>query len=208
MFQLWLAVDGQGRHYIYREWPDMERFGEWATIDEAGKKWDGAPGPAQPTLGYGVADYKRIIAEEEDGEPIWIRYIDPRSGAAVSVAENTGGISMIDRFLEDQCDSTGKITGPGMEFVPAPGLRESEGESAINDLLAYDKTQPITPLFNEPHLFVSARCRNLIWALQNYTGNDGEKAACKDPIDCLRYLATAKCEHVPVGHLAGFGPLT
>ena len=213
MFMLWCAVDSEKRHFIYREWPDVPRNGEWAVQSEDGRKWDGDPGPAQPSQGFGVVDYKRLILTEEgnrygekgwemSGERIFERRIDPRSGAAQSVSERDGGASLIDRFEEDQENSRGVVDGPSMVFIPAPGLPENEGIngnqegiSGINDLLSYDEGQPITPLLNEPKLFVSSACENLIWALQNYTGHDGSKAACKDPIDCLRYLVTSDLDH-------------
>ena len=215
-FLIWVAVDNAGRHFVYREWPDMPRHGEWALPSEDSRKWDGAPGPAQPALGHGVKEYKRLILEEEGnrwtgtawdekGEWIDTRYIDPRSGSAQSVAEDSGGTSLIDRFADEQTDAKGVVDGPALYFLPAPGLREEEGLGAINSLLDFDRTAPITALVNEPKLYVSRRCANVIWAMQNYTQHDGEKAACKDPIDCLRYMATADLQHTPADQLKGFG---
>jgi hypothetical protein len=37
-------------------------------------------------------------------------------------------------------------------------------------------------------LFVSETCKNLIFALKTWTGEDGQSGATKDPIDCLRML--------------------
>ena len=34
----------------------------------------------------------------------------------------------------------------------------------------------------------------MIYALENWTGADGEKGACKDPVDLLRYLFMSECE--------------
>lgn len=211
IFMLWCAVDSRGYHYIYDEWPDHETMGAWAVPSASERKWDGDPGPAQATLGHGVVDYKRLILEREgntftdgtwqmNGHHIHERYIDPRSGRQETVAENTGGMSMIDRFGEEQEDYAGNLIGPSLDFVPAPGLLEGEGLEAINTKLAYDQTQPLVPLLNEPKLYVTRNCQNLIWALQNYTGHDGEKAACKDPIDCLRYLCTADLVYLPPNH--------
>tara|TARA_R110000868_G_scaffold198_4_gene1965 strand:- start:3206 stop:4921 length:1716 start_codon:yes stop_codon:yes gene_type:complete len=209
-FQIWLGVDEQGRHFVYREWPDVETLGEWAVPSEDKKKWDGEEGPAQPTLGYGVIEYKRLILTLEgnrlesdgwvmEGEEVFERKIDPRSGKAQSVAEDDGEKSLIDRFAEEQLDNDGRIVGPSMEFVPASGVREEEGITAINDRLSYNPLQPVTPFINEPRLFVSEKCINLIWALQNYTGHDGEKAACKDPVDVLRYAEVGDLEYIPPG---------
>jgi hypothetical protein len=206
MFMIWVAVDEHGRHFIYREWPDVKRYGEWALPSEDNRKWDGIPGPAQPTLGFGVAEYKRMILEEEGnkydgtwdycGEKIEQRFMDPRSGKSQSIAETTHGSSLMDRMVDEQFDERKQMVGPSMDFTPAPGLQEGEGFHAINDLLSYDRNQPITAFVNEPKLYVVKACFNTIWALKNYTSNDGEKAACKDPIDDVRYMATAKLQYL------------
>jgi hypothetical protein len=223
-FQIWFAVDVHGRHYIYREWPDVPHYGEWALPSDDSNKWDGKPGPAQNSLKYGITDYKRQILEAEgwsliegvwhpytiqseivDGqqvekrvvsEQIFARYIDPRSGNVDSVAEESGESSLIDRFGEEQRDHLGLVSGPCMDFEPAySGRAERDGIMLINELLAYNKQEPITALLNEPMLYVSEDCKNTIWALQNYTGHDGEKAACKDPMDDVRYAVLKKCQH-------------
>jgi hypothetical protein len=250
MFMVWVAVDEHGRHFVYREWPDVESLGEWALEPEDDSHlWDGKPGPAQPTLGYGVTRYKRLIWELEGAtsvaataahsagaagrievlahghqgrgrqeslrewdfsgaEVIEKRYMDPRSGKDQRIADDEGGSSLIDRMKEEQTERETGIFMPGMDFEPAPGLAEDEGFQAINDLLSYNKDEPLTALVNEPRLYVVRSCKNFIWAMQNYTGRDGKKGACKDPIDLARYFATRKLEYYPPGALqvtGGFG---
>lgn len=235
-FFIWFAVDQHGRHFVYREWPDVPTFGQWALPSEDSRKWDGIPGPAQQTLGYGVKAYKRMILEAEgwsqvDGvwvpgrrcrgkvlsgevlsgeegfvpaEEIFQRFIDPRSGAVNSTAEDSGESSLISRFYEEQRESDGTISGPSMEFEQAySGSNEDDGLNQITEMLDYDLNEPITHLVNEPRLYVSAACQNLIWALTNYSQHDGGKAACKDPIDTLRYAVLKKCIHVQQGQLGG-----
>ena len=57
--------------YIYREWPDMPTYGEWAVttereVNEQNRKgWDGDAGPAQTGLGWGVERYKNEILKQE-----------------------------------------------------------------------------------------------------------------------------------------------
>jgi hypothetical protein len=51
--------------YIYRDWPDLARFGEWAVASDRVDHPDGDPGPAQRSLGYGVVEYKRLFLAEE-----------------------------------------------------------------------------------------------------------------------------------------------
>jgi hypothetical protein len=232
-FILWVRVDAFGRHYVYREWPDAARFGEWAIPAEEGTKFDGMPGPAQRGLGYGIAEYKKLLLREEgwrdqsvaefgvwlsgeggeagegqeargDGadrrEQIVQRLMDPRAANA-QVAADEGGTCMLTRLNEEQFDREGHIVGPAMPFVAGSGIEIEQKVGAINDLLAWDPRRPLEPLVNEPALYVSRDCRNLIWAMQNWTGRDGQKGACKDPIDCLGLMAAGDLKFVGEGAL-------
>ena len=80
-----------------------------------------------------------------------------------------------------------------MTFIPAPGVHIDDGLQLINGLLSYDENKPIDSL-NAPKLFISDRCENFIYAMQEYTAKGGKDEATKDPIDCLRYMVVAKCE--------------
>jgi hypothetical protein len=66
-FMLWVRVAPGGVHYIYRDWPDAQTYGEWAVPterevnEETRKGWDGDPGPAQVGHGFGVTKYKEVI---------------------------------------------------------------------------------------------------------------------------------------------------
>lgn len=215
-FMIWFAVDRHGRHFIYREWPDLPSYGEWALPSDDPNKWDGKQGPAQEKTVSGVVAYKRIILmaegwrqgedgwDETDAEEIFERYVDPRSGATEAMASEAGESSVIDRFREEQKDEQGNVTGPAMELTPAiSGRTEEDGLTQIDELLAYNPREPITALVNEPKLFISSACENTIWAMSNYTAHDGAKAACKDPVDCMRYLALKKCIYVDMKLMAG-----
>lgn len=194
-FILWVRVDEFGRHWLYREWPDVATFGEWAVPSEDAGKFDGAPGPAQRNLGYGVAEYKQLlrrlegVAEDDPGERILQRLMDPRAGSAQTQADNKGGTCLLDKMSEEQFDRDGTLTGPALPFLGGSGVNLDEKIGAINDLLAWDPKRPREPLLNEPRLFVNRHCRNTIWALQNWTGRDGLKGACKDPVDCVGMAA-------------------
>lgn len=50
-----------------------------------------------------------------------------------------------------------------------------------------------------PRLFISRDCPNFIYALQNYLGTDGDKGACKEPIDILRWFFTGDYEDLGRG---------
>jgi phage terminase large subunit-like protein len=174
-FMIWLRVAKDGNMYVYREWPDVSN-GEWALPSE---KADGKMGSGQKNgAGRGLDDYKQLIKDLEGDEVIAERYIDPRAGATQAVSAE-GGTSLIE--LLDQ----GAVP---MYFAPAAGLHIEQGVAIINDLLFYNSNEPISPI-NQPKLFVSDECRNLIYSMREWTNQDGEKGACKDPIDCLRYIA-------------------
>ena len=181
-FILWLRVDKEGRSFVYREWPDMS-FGEWAL---PGEKPDGKRGLAQGNgSGRGIDDYKEIIQELEGEEVIEERYIDPRAGATQAISKE-GGTSLIELIAEEP--------NP-LYFVQAAGIKQEQGISIINDLLSYDNSQPLSPV-NQPKLYISDDCQNLIYCMKEWTGLDKDAGACKDPIDCLRYLAVMSPSHV------------
>lgn len=232
-------------YYIYRDWPDMKRYGEWAVQSENPEKWDGDMGPAQRAFGYGVVEYKRTWLEEERVTPsivngqileedpyrrnlaekalakngerppyppsldigssplaewstqeeIHMRLIDPRAGRNQKVAEQ-GGSCLIDDFADTQYDNSGQPIAEPMIFWPASGVHIEDGVTALQSLLYWDKDRPFTPLMNAPRLYVVEDCYQVIWALQNWTGADGEKGACKDFADLCRYMARSDLVHV------------
>lgn len=180
-FMLWIRVDNNGNKYVYREWPDIS-MGEWALPDA---KADGKVGPAQTSdAGRGIDDYKNLILELEDGENIAERYIDPRAGATQAVGKE-GGTSLIE-LLDEEPNS--------MYFNPSAGIKVEQGIAIINDWLMHDITQPLSPI-NQPKLYISENCQNLIYSLREWTGKDKEAGATKDPIDALRYLAVMNPEY-------------
>lgn len=178
--------------YIYREWPSRGEYGEWH-VTSATKKHDGDKGPAQDPLGFGIVEYKAMMKKSEK-ETIQGRLIDPRAGNEQRIAEQ-GGTCLIDQLYDVQRGGDGNIIGESYDFCQAQGLQEATGIVTINELLRWDTKKPFDGVMNTPRLFISSECGNLIDALETYTGLDGLKAACKDPIDCLRYLLTYGYEH-------------
>jgi len=172
-FMAWIAVDQSDTWYVYREWPDIN-VGEWAKWH--GGKWIGGQGAKG--LGYGIRDYVDLVCrlEDEVKQPIFMRLIDPRLGAAKY--QTLSGASSI---IEDLSDA-------GMVFAPAPGLDIEDGLQALQSKMAYKKNAPIDGI-NRPHFYISDHCDNIITALQEYTGDGGLEEAWKDPIDVLRYAA-------------------
>jgi len=64
-FTFWARALPGGDIHIYREWPDWQNFGDWAVVSQNPKKLNGDRGPAQPTIGYGPAQYKNLFLQLE-----------------------------------------------------------------------------------------------------------------------------------------------
>lgn len=204
-FMLWVGYSPETKkYYVYREWPSGYEIpgvgvpGEWAIVsDKKNGVNDGAKGDAQETFGLGFDHYKFEIARlegwrnfeawaegkdvlsefpdrvdeiveewsEVDGvkEQIVLRVIDSRAAASrkTTAGENATLFEEVNRRVEN--------------LEPASGLPIAEGASVITDLIAADR------------LLIVEECVNTIFAMEHWTGKDGNKGACKDPIDCLRY---------------------
>lgn len=180
-FILWGVVDAQDRLYVTHEWPDRPTYGEWAVTSDDPKLFDGQPGPATVSVQWGVPRFVQLFADMEKEQPVFFRYIDPRFGNAEQSTTEAGGSTLRERYA-----------AAGVFFEPAPGKAIDLGEREIIDLFDYNDDI----VGQEPALYIHPRCQQLIDALRNYTGRDGEKGAHKDPIDCLRYIALAKPCHV------------
>jgi len=143
-----------------------------------GSTIEGKAGPAQKGSRKGIKDYVELILNMEEGEIILERLIDPRLGAAEK--QSADGATTIISDLDDA----------GMTVIPAPGVDIENGLQLITNKLAYDDSAKITSI-NAPKLYVSERCHNIIYALQEYTASGGKNEATKDPVDCLRYIAVS-----------------
>ena len=177
-FMAWIAVDGSGTYYVYREWPDTT-IGDWAEWKNG--RW--MPGEGAKGMGYGMRDYVNLIADLEDEEEIYTRIIDPRLGAAKYQAQD-GSSSIIEDLAEND-----------IICIPAPGLDIEDGLQALISKMSWDTSKPMDSL-NRPKFYVSEECQNIISALSEYTGEQGLKEAWKDPLDCLRYAAIYDIDHV------------
>lgn len=141
-------------------------------------------------------------------EVLFERLIDPRAARNQTAADGQG-VDLITKLARTNLSPTGTIEAGPMHFQPAPGLDLRDGVSAINELLWFKNNEELTPLLNAPRLFISERCKNLIWAMNTYSlPTDAETTddACEDPIDCLRYLVTRGVRYiVPGGTVATRG---
>jgi len=185
-YMLWAKVDDLGRTFVYREWPDKANYGEWAVPSE---KLDGKKGPAQTAdCGRNIQQYKQLIRELEisDGG-IHERYIDPRAGRTAVIGQREHNQSLIDLLANPDRGAGGEIVKDGLLFVPSAMTHIDESCALVNNLFAYDMSREVS-ILNEPRLYVSNECQNLIYSLKTWTGSDGDKGASKDPVDALRYL--------------------
>jgi hypothetical protein len=64
----------------------------------------------------------------------------------------------------------------GMDFTATPGDTIDEGVQMINSWLHYDRDKPISAL-NQPKLYISEKCKNVIYCLKEWTGSDGAKGS-------------------------------
>jgi hypothetical protein len=218
-FIIWVFVTPAGHRIVYREWPDLPRYDEWAlppsetTGDAAAgaRKWDWRRGPAQVTdMGGSINRYKTLILEAEghvwvpadkrwdstSAEPIARRLFDPRLGGE-RVPNQDEGTSIIDLCAAASTDPEGRPMAP-MYWDEASACGIGEGIQLINLALAYDDTRPVT-MENCPRLYLVDDCQQLDLALSSYVPPPAtsERNALKDPIDCLRY-----CLKDDFGHLS------
>jgi hypothetical protein len=185
-FMIWVRVDIRGRMFVYREWPCAKRYiegvgypGPWAV--PSGQRADGDRGDAQKPFGWGITRYREEIERLEKGESVWLRLMDSRFANS-----STMGKEMVTTLLEECAEV-------GLECEPAPGEHIDEGVDLINDMLDYNVEEPISAT-NEPRLFISEDCENVIYGLKEWTGSDGRHGASKDCVDVVRYAVLAGLE--------------
>lgn len=202
-FMLWARALPNGQIAIVREWPQQDDYiegigwpGPWAEPD--GKLADGKRGAAQKPFGFSLRRYadeiQRVEKELGNGNPIEneCAWMDSRFGNTPTLSKDSS-TTLIEQMEEI-----------GISYLPAPGENLSEGIAMINDALYYNEDLPIDAT-NRPRLIVADCCKNLIFALQEWTGKDGKEGACKDPIDVLRYLLLGGCEYIEPGQTKIFG---
>jgi hypothetical protein len=143
--------------------------------------------PHKPGLRWAEPNEKR--PREEIAE----RWMDSRYG------------SLPTRTVEGQTTLIEQCSDMGLEFRAASGKEIQEGVTLVNDMLDYDKDVPLgtwSPVLgrlNAPKMYVSSHCPNLIYAMREWTGKDGNKGACKDWIDLLRYASLAELTYIGEG---------
>jgi phage terminase large subunit-like protein len=188
-FMAWAIVDERERMYFYREWPSPGQYipsigdpGDWA--EPHGKLHDGAQGPAQKGFGWGLKRYKEEIERlekisDEENEIIEYRQMDSRYANSTTISKDSA------TTLIEECADIGLV------FSASPADSIDEGVQLINSQLDYNEKEEIS-YTNEPLLYFSDACPNMIFAMKEWTGEDGKTGATKDPIDVIRYAVLSR----------------
>lgn len=155
-------------------WKDYQRQGNVQDITAQLQKQDQTPGPFNPrsVRCLGVDKW-----DERNGarEVIAARFLDSRAASSPRI-ENDRPRTLVTDFEDIR-----------LFFGLTPGDEIDDGVTEINNALDYDEDLPLD-FFNKPSFYVCDQCRNSIFALQTWTGDQGGKGATKDPIDLDRYL--------------------
>jgi hypothetical protein len=104
-------------------------------------------------------------------ERLFGRVVDSRAASSPRL-ENDRPVTLYEDLL-----------AAGLDMTLATGVEIETGLSKITEGLDYGPE-------HAPKLVVAESCRNVIYALENWMNVDGDRGACRDPIDCLRYLLT------------------
>jgi hypothetical protein len=194
---------------------------ERISVPRISKMGDGSSGGAISDLRSPISDrdpYRRRLIEklweeyaenpgdlpESIQEEIYERLIDPRAAGAKSAAQKASETlhTKLNNLMAVAMRGSRVEGRGGISFQLAPGLDIADGLSRINEWLYFNRDQERLRPINSPRLYVCKSCRNLIWAMNNYSlPNDTESSddACEDPIDDLRYLATRGIRYVLPG---------
>jgi len=174
---------------------------------------DGEPAGGQDKFGFGLRRYKFEIARLEG----WVDYEEWVANGSQGL-EDGGWIIPHDEIIDQWHEGHGSrddvklrlvdgracmqskigmqadkalidlLNEMGMGWEPASGADINIGEKLIEEMMKFTKDRDgrmiLSPMFT-----VSTNCVNHIWAFENYLGTDGLKAACKEPLDCCRYVA-------------------
>jgi hypothetical protein len=227
---IWVGVDERGWHYVYRDWPDEQTYGEWAVPSEDPKQPDGSRGPAQRTLGFGTQQLAETWRRLEDPNCNCVADGPVTKTAAAGVTKTAAGAATVtpgagvlpeaifDRYIDPRAASNPHIEEQGgtdlyrqfaelaepMIFNGWQGKRMEAGYTAVNALLFWDRDKPLSPV-NAPKLYVCEDCLQVRWMFSNFTGLGGEKAGSKDFADLVRGMALADLQYYESNEMRSSG---
>jgi len=213
-YQLWAAVSAMGQIIVMREWPQENDYiptvgrdkGVWAMDGDSD---DGIRGPAQTNYGLGNEQISEEVRRVEcglanmdatcppipgkDAARIAVRDRQMDSRAASAPNQTSGRtLTLINIFEDLEPDADG--TPRALDFSKASGRQKSVDGDNWQQLI--QTSLVVNPQTKAPGLIVAHHCTNLIYAMRSWTGNDGQKGACRDPIDALKYLLLGEPEYI------------
>jgi hypothetical protein len=198
-FMIWVFCPSPNKWIIYREFPSYGHTaayiqgigmpGPWAL---SGAAADGVKGPAQDSKGFSLERYKEEIERQEGDELVLARYIDSRYATSPK-SDHERMTTLQEQLTEVGIDFLCMTPGKG-SILKTPTNTPDGSIDMINSALYYDVETELGEWsaelgrLNEPQLQVLETCPNTIYALEHWTGKDGQKGACKDPVDNVRGL--------------------
>jgi hypothetical protein len=203
---------------------EMTAHGAWVTLDPYRRrllnqvmfKARKTPLDSEPPLRWNPTDVREVRAAMAAPlqEEILGRYVDPRA-AGTQHAQEAGARTVVELFAERVDNGRGEVIEPMVVESAYSGRQVGAGENAqigtglseVNELLDWDPTHPegLVPSINEPRLYVSAECEQVIWTLAHYTSRGGSRGGCKDFADLLRYMSLGNLQYIGSGGLAATG---
>lgn len=206
------------REWPGRSWiPEKGVPGPW-TIPSGRKEGlnDGARGEGQGPWGFGTLRMKYEIARLE-GWSCWKKWRKDSPRRHEEERERIPGEEdidsweegsedtevMIGRYIDSRAASNPRMERDrpvtlqtdfsrlGLDFELTPGNDVGDGIQRINALLDFVSLPGDaegTNFMTAPRLYFSEECVNTIFAMENWKYADGDKGACKDPVDNIRYF--------------------
>ena len=151
------ADDPRGEPELVASWP------EWVERQTAGKRMRKEDGEAPEAP-------RRWQVHE--------RYMDSRFGNTPIHTDDA-----VTTLIEEMADL-------GLTFLPTSAGEQrrsiAEGLGMINSALGYNVDKKVD-YTNRPREYFSSDCVNMIFAMRNFTGADGQHGATKDFVDLVRY---------------------
>ena len=150
----------------------LEGWSDWRDWTERGE-------PGFEESGWRIPNEEELRRWDEahgSAEAVRARIVDGRA-AAQSKLGMSADLTLLDM-----------LNLAGMRWQPASGAKIASGEERINAALDWARAADGKTRTLAPSLRFSRHAVNHVWAMENYLGADGQKGACKEPVDCLRYL--------------------
>ena len=194
--------NGEGEESSHRGTEDTEKRGReeggshrgTESTEKRGREEGGSHRGTESTekRGEEESSHRGTDSTEKRGRRlrVWREYVDARYAATPT----QGDVGL--RTLLDELHDVGWWVEAATTTAAVDGRQAiTEGTGLINTALDYDQNRPLG-FDNRPRLYFSDRCKNLIYAMENHTGEDGQKGATKDFFDLIRMALLVECCYV------------